>query len=986
MDDSLRHWKGTEAEERNAVEGAPPRSCRGVAVRRAGVEEVNRDKRQGTKEASGRTCSRAKAARQGGRFRLEDSCQAGGSSPRHQGDPIKKSNEALLAEEIHPLVQGMPEGRRTALSNGFYGDLDLSGAPDDNVKVPSRGVQDFAGGPEEPISPESNHTGDSDGTGDSYVKVDSPEQDSPGRQAGPPRRQQQQLASRHSSFPGYTGRHGTYGFPQAPPFVPGTQQYSQGHGQHGSRHPSSNGGHAHHQTYNAEPLGPQSHGMTVMYPQQFGGAAQHYHQGVMMPHGAYPPHVAYMVQPAGTVPWPGHYDSTTHLQGTMRPNTAPVSANTPMMQYYSPHDVMANSYYPQVAPVQQMSPEGGTYYYPSYEPTMQAHIYDSFGNRRSSIDRVSRQAAKAQYQPPSAPSASSIPSQLGFKTAPSAAATGEGPRDKPGQRRQNSPPLRAETDRDPRVGHRRQSSLPGPIMKDRLQIQKGGEAASRRHRRTRSNEESKVQHEIGLAASTLEAIKTNRGNQYHLKDIVGSVYELCKDQFGSRFIQMKVETATPEEVACAFNEVCVSKDTTQALMNDVFGNYVVQKFLDYGTDEQKARMATMIQGSVKVLSLQVYGCRVIQKAIEVLNLALKTGIVAELKGQVIECVADQNGNHVIQKCIECITPSEPIADLLEELANGPGGSAAAQRRLSVLANKPVLSAGIVPLARHPYGCRVVQRILEKCTLTDYKHRLVETVTENALELSKDTYGNYVIQHSLAYGTFDQKVEIIHRLQSHIVELSTHKFASNVVEKCLEYGTRAQRCRLVSTMLGDGSGLDAAEADQLLQTMTKDQYGNYVVQKTLEHIKERDLVFKLPDAAQLAFGKKYDCSIELVFVAKLLGTSPKDNCLMSLLAITGAVCTDDEREVLLAKIRDFLTSLKKQQYGKHIVMRIDKLLQNAATWVAQRKAAGEAEGDAETGSPQSRDVHDAFQELALAPETPENSGGPGEGTVSAAARD
>lgn len=74
---------------------------------------------------------------------------------------------------------------------------------------------------------------------------------------------------------------------------------------------------------------------------------------------------------------------------------------------------------------------------------------------------------------------------------------------------------------------------------------------------------------------------------------------------------------TVMQVACAFNEVCVSKDTTQALMNDVFGNYVVQKFLDYGTDEQKARMTTMIQGSVKVLSLQVYGCRVIQKAIEV---------------------------------------------------------------------------------------------------------------------------------------------------------------------------------------------------------------------------------------------------------------------------------------------------------------------------------------------------------------------------------
>ena len=71
------------------------------------------------------------------------------------------------------------------------------------------------------------------------------------------------------------------------------------------------------------------------------------------------------------------------------------------------------------------------------------------------------------------------------------------------------------------------------------------------------------------------------------------------------------------QVACAFNEVCVSKDTTQALMNDVFGNYVVQKFLDYVYNEKKDSLSMIIVGSVKVLSLQVYGCRVIQKAIEV---------------------------------------------------------------------------------------------------------------------------------------------------------------------------------------------------------------------------------------------------------------------------------------------------------------------------------------------------------------------------------
>lgn len=35
-----------------------------------------------------------------------------------------------------------------------------------------------------------------------------------------------------------------------------------------------------------------------------------------------------------------------------------------------------------------------------------------------------------------------------------------------------------------------------------------------------------------------------------MQDIVGSVYELCKDQFGSRFIQQKLETATSSEVRC----------------------------------------------------------------------------------------------------------------------------------------------------------------------------------------------------------------------------------------------------------------------------------------------------------------------------------------------------------------------------------------------------------------------------------------------------
>lgn len=48
------------------------------------------------------------------------------------------------------------------------------------------------------------------------------------------------------------------------------------------------------------------------------------------------------------------------------------------------------------------------------------------------------------------------------------------------------------------------------------------------------------------------------------------------DQYGSRFIQQKLETAAVEEKNKIFPEVVPHART---LMTDVFGNYVIQKVL-----------------------------------------------------------------------------------------------------------------------------------------------------------------------------------------------------------------------------------------------------------------------------------------------------------------------------------------------------------------------------------------------------------------------
>jgi len=63
------------------------------------------------------------------------------------------------------------------------------------------------------------------------------------------------------------------------------------------------------------------------------------------------------------------------------------------------------------------------------------------------------------------------------------------------------------------------------------------------------------------------------------KDIVGHIVEFSGDQHGSRFIQQKLETATPAEKQMVFKEILPN---ALQLMVDVFGNYVIQKFFEHG--------------------------------------------------------------------------------------------------------------------------------------------------------------------------------------------------------------------------------------------------------------------------------------------------------------------------------------------------------------------------------------------------------------------
>ncbi|KAL1559523.1 pumilio 4-like isoform X2 [Salvia divinorum] len=314
----------------------------------------------------------------------------------------------------------------------------------------------------------------------------------------------------------------------------------------------------------------------------------------------------------------------------------------------------------------------------------------------------------------------------------------------------------------------------------------------------------------GRFESLLEMLKNNKTKSLELPDILGHVVEFSTDQFGSRFIQQKLETATVEEKTTILSEILPN---ALGLMIDVFGNYVIQKFFEHGTEGHRKELARHLIGHVLPLTLQMYGCRVIQKALEVIDTDTGAKMAAELDGSVMKCIHDQNGNHVIQKCIECI-PQYQIHFIISSFLGQ-----------------------VVTLSTHHYGCRVIQRVLEHCDDPKTQQKIMDEIMNYVCKLAQDQYGNYVIQHVVEHGRPHERATIISKLAGQIVKMSQQKFASNVVEKCLAFGGPEERKLLVSEILG------STEENEPLQAMMKDPFGNYVVQKVLETCddKSRELI-------------------------------------------------------------------------------------------------------------------------------------------------
>ncbi|KAG0333260.1 mRNA binding protein puf3 [Podila horticola] len=309
---------------------------------------------------------------------------------------------------------------------------------------------------------------------------------------------------------------------------------------------------------------------------------------------------------------------------------------------------------------------------------------------------------------------------------------------------------------------------------------------------------------------------------------------------------------------------------------DQHGSRFIQQKLETASEEEKEMVFEEIMPHALQLMTDVFGNYVIQKFFEHGRQDHKTALAKQMEGHVLSLALQMYGCRVVQKGLEHVL-SDQQAILVKELdghvlkcVKDQNGNHVIQKAIECVPMKHIqfiinsFTGQVYSLATHPYGCRVIQRMFEHCA--DTKTPLMDELHRYIPNLVQDQYGNYVIQHILERGKPSEKSLVVSKVVGQVLSLSKHKFASNVVEKCVAYGSKSDRQKLIEEVI-----TTKPDGTSPLVFMMKDQFANYVVQKMLD------------------------------------------------------VVDGEQRDILVAKIKPHLGSLKKYTYGKHLITKVERLM-------------------------------------------------------------
>ena len=287
-------------------------------------------------------------------------------------------------------------------------------------------------------------------------------------------------------------------------------------------------------------------------------------------------------------------------------------------------------------------------------------------------------------------------------------------------------------------------------------------------------------------------------NSMSLNDILNNIEKISENQSGCRLLQTKLQQNSSK--ANDFYKSMESKKILKKMTIDSFGNYFIQKLLEYITNDLvKEFFINIIVPSFMEISLNPHGSRVIQKLLDrIYNVPnLMNNFNECLKSAMLEIFLNQSSTHIIIKYISLI--KYPNNQIIYKF----------------------IVDNVYYIATHKHSCCTLQKCLEEGNSYQRKEILI-SLSNISNELFADQYGNYAIQFALSLRDEEANKIIISQYLGGFQKNISNKISSNVYEKVLEYCDFNTKQYIIKSLCNF----------ETVKNLLYDTYGNYVLQKTL----------------------------------------------------------------------------------------------------------------------------------------------------------
>lgn len=299
-----------------------------------------------------------------------------------------------------------------------------------------------------------------------------------------------------------------------------------------------------------------------------------------------------------------------------------------------------------------------------------------------------------------------------------------------------------------------------------------------------------------------------------LSQLTLEIPRLAQDQYGCRFLQKRIDQSIVTNVQTRkanfrtiFTEVL---GFLYELIVDPFGNYLVQRLIDYCTEDDLDLILESLNDKLFLISINQHGTRALQKVIEKMNNEYQlTFLVKGLTSHIIELIKDLNGNHVIQKILNKYPP-EKCQFIYDSIIDN-----------------------LLVVATHKHGCCVLQKCLNHVNASQLSAFADAILNYNTFVcLVNDQFGNYVLQYLISINSIEVDCKLFQNLAKvGVSDLCNLKFSSNVIEKLMK------NCYINEPTLLAFSDLKFTIINLILKTdinkLINDPYGNYVAQTLID---------------------------------------------------------------------------------------------------------------------------------------------------------